>query len=129
MTEDEATGQAAAFLRPLGAEASPALPVTCRIREALLTFEYDDAKQALSVLALIYRFHTEPRPAVVEALRRGDRTIYGWPELSGTPTASTAVSSSSSSPNPSSSPRTAATVSVGPIGARSAGNSSRSPSS
>ena len=68
MTEDEAAGQVAAFLRRLGAVAPPRLPVTCRLREALLTFEYHDGEQALSVLALIYRFRTEPRAAVVEAL-------------------------------------------------------------
>jgi hypothetical protein len=67
VSEDEATGQVSAFFRGLALRASPSLPVTALVGEATLEFEYVDADQALSVLALIYRFRTEPRPGVIKA--------------------------------------------------------------
>jgi hypothetical protein len=67
VTEDEATGQLSAFFGGLGLRASFSLPVTASVNEALLEFEYVDADQALSVLALIYRFRAEPRRGVIQA--------------------------------------------------------------
>ena len=68
MTEDEATCQVSAFLSGLGLGTTHSLPITASIGEAFLQFEYVDAEQALAVLAVIYRFRTEPRPGVVEAV-------------------------------------------------------------
>lgn len=67
MTEDEATCHVSAYFGGLDLHTAPSLPVTASVGEAVLEFEYVDADQALSVLALIYRFRAEPRPGVIQA--------------------------------------------------------------
>jgi hypothetical protein len=47
---------------------SEALRITASVGEAFVQFEYVEAEQAMAVLAVIYRFRTEPRPGVVKAV-------------------------------------------------------------
>ncbi len=68
MTEDEATCQVSAFFSGLGLGTTLSLPITASVGEAFVQFEYVEAEQAMAVLAVIYRFRTEPRPGVVEAV-------------------------------------------------------------
>jgi hypothetical protein len=75
-SEDEATCQVSAFFSGLGLGTTLSLPITASVGEAFVQFEYVEAEQAMAVLAVIYRFQTEPRAFLTgKACRRRQRAL------------------------------------------------------
>jgi hypothetical protein len=71
MTREEAKQQIEAFFRQLGEKASffdEKMYVETRIGETLAGFEYDETEEILSAQALIYRFRSEPKDEVLDAI-------------------------------------------------------------
>jgi len=71
MTREEAKQQIEAFFRRLGEKASffdEKNFVEARIGETLIGFEYDETEEILSAQALIYRFRSEPKDSVLDAI-------------------------------------------------------------
>lgn len=71
MTREEAKQQIEAFFRRLGEKASffdEKMYVEARIGETLIGFEYDETEELLSAQALIYRFRSEPKDNVLDAV-------------------------------------------------------------
>ena len=71
MTREEAKQQIEAFFRRLGEKASffdEKMSVETRIGETLVGFEYDETEEILSAQALIYRFRSEPKDNVLDAI-------------------------------------------------------------
>lgn len=71
MTRAEAKLQIEAFFRRLGEKASffdDKSYVETRIGETLIGFEYDEAEEILSAQALIYRFRSEPKDNILDAI-------------------------------------------------------------
>jgi hypothetical protein len=71
MTREEAKQQIEAFFRRLGEKASffdEKTHVEARIGETLVGFEYDETEEILSAQALIYRFRSEPKDEVLDAI-------------------------------------------------------------
>ncbi|MDQ3800210.1 MAG: hypothetical protein M3384_12215, partial [Acidobacteriota bacterium] len=71
MTREEAKRQLESFFRRLGSEASlfnEQKFVQARVGESFVGFEFDEADDALSCQALIYRFRREPRDEVLDAI-------------------------------------------------------------
>jgi len=71
MTREEAKQQIEAFFRRLGEKASffdEKMYVESRIGETLIGFEYDETEEILSAQALIYRFRSEPKDKVLDAI-------------------------------------------------------------
>jgi len=71
MTREEAKQQIEAFFRRLGEKASffdGKTHVEARIGETLIGFEYDETEAVLSAQALIYRFRSEPKDNVLDAI-------------------------------------------------------------
>ena len=93
MTEEEAKQQIEVFFRRLGNEASffdEKSFVQARIGEAFVGFEYDEREEILLAQALIYRFRSEPRDKVLDAIfaeenetnNGGGRIVYNSETLS-----------------------------------------------
>lgn len=71
MTKTEAKQQVEAFLGSLGENASlfnEKNYIQVRIGETMVGFEYDESEHLLSVQALIYRFRSEPKDKVLDAV-------------------------------------------------------------
>lgn len=71
MTKEEAKQQVEAFFRRLGEKASffdGKNHVETRIGETVIGFEYDETEETLSAQALIYRFRSEPKDEVLDAV-------------------------------------------------------------
>lgn len=93
MTEEEAKQQIGAFFLKLGKKASffdEKNFVKARIGEAFVGFEYDEREEILLAQALIYRFRSEPRDKVLDAIfaeenetnNGGGRIVYNSETLS-----------------------------------------------
>lgn len=72
MTKEEANQQIEAFFRRLG-EKKPSFfetknYVEARIGEAVIGFEFEETAELLSAQALIYRFRSEPKDKILDAI-------------------------------------------------------------
>ncbi len=71
MTKEEAILQIEVFFRRLGEKSiffKEKNFIEARIGEVLIGFEYDEAEELLSAQALIYRFRSEPKDKVLDAV-------------------------------------------------------------
>lgn len=92
MTKTEAKQQVEAFFHRLGENASffdEQNHAEARIGEAVIGFEYDEAQEILSAQALIFRFRSEPKDNILDAVfgeeseanRGGGRVVFNSENL------------------------------------------------